>query len=405
MHPELFTIPLVGIDVKTYGFCLMVGFLSAVWMAMRRAERVGASSDTVLDLSFFALLFGVIGARVFYVYHYWQSQFAQARNPLFAALDITKGGLEFLGGLLGATIALIVCLAWKRQSIRLYMDVVAPAAMWGLAIGRVGCFFNGCCFGGPCIDPATHQSAYPWAMTFPFGSPPHWRQWEERAVTVPAELIVSAKGALQPVLLPPTYLTRTEEQRRRPLMRYRDAELALQQAKAAGSDTVDIARLQAMVDSTRTAAEAHRDELKPLLLAQSYPSREAPRRDTLEKTSVSELQRLASANASLPVHPVQLYSAIQALLLSGLLAALFQVRRRHGVVFGTGLVLYPVGRFLLEMIRTDNPHDIAGLTASQFVCVGMFAVGIVYLLVLFNRFPVRSPALANEPVFRRVEKT
>ena len=61
MHPEFFTLPIIGIAIKSYGFCLMVGFLSAVWLAMRRAQRVKANPDVVLDMSFLALLFGSWG--------------------------------------------------------------------------------------------------------------------------------------------------------------------------------------------------------------------------------------------------------------------------------------------------------------------------------------------------------
>ena len=54
MHPALFSLP-GGFTIKTYGFCLMIGFLSAVWLAMRRAARVKADPDRVLDISFFCL--------------------------------------------------------------------------------------------------------------------------------------------------------------------------------------------------------------------------------------------------------------------------------------------------------------------------------------------------------------
>ncbi len=90
MHPELFHLPIVGFSLKTYGFCLMVGFLTAVWLAMRRAQRVKANPDTVLDISFFALVFGVIGARAFYVIHYWQPQFAGAENKFLAVINIIR---------------------------------------------------------------------------------------------------------------------------------------------------------------------------------------------------------------------------------------------------------------------------------------------------------------------------
>ena len=55
------------------------------------------------------------------------------------------------------------------------------------------------------------------------------------------------------------------------------------------------------------------------------------------------------------------------------------------------LMLYPLPRILLEMIRGDNPHDVGGFTASQSVSLGLFAAGVVALYVLYARMPERSP--------------
>ena len=156
MHPNFLTLP-GGLTIGMYGLFMMLGFLSAVWMAMRRAEHVKANADRVLDMSFFALVFGVLGARVFFVIHYWQPQFATASNRLLAIINIREGGLEFLGGFLGAIIAVCIYAAWTKTSLRLYLDILAPSLAWGLAVGRIGCFLNGCCFGGLCVVPGTTQ--------------------------------------------------------------------------------------------------------------------------------------------------------------------------------------------------------------------------------------------------------
>lgn len=98
MHPELFTFPeglplIGGARITTYGFCMMVGFLTAVWFAMKRAVKVKADADEVLNLSMISLFAGVAGARVFFVIHYWRSEFADAPNRLLAVIDLTSGGL------------------------------------------------------------------------------------------------------------------------------------------------------------------------------------------------------------------------------------------------------------------------------------------------------------------------
>ena len=396
MHPELFTLPIVGLSIKSYGFCLMVGFLSAVWLGMRRAQRVKLDPDVLLDLALLCLLFGVGGARLFYVVHYWPTKFASAANPLLAIIDITKGGLEFLGGFIGAVAAIVVYAIRKKISLRLYLDVLAPSTMWGLAFGRLGCFLNGCCFGAVCLAPAADGSAdnavqpdYAWAVEFPFGSPAHVRQWESRQVTVPAEMIATDVTFVQPLLVASSALAMSEKDRKGPGRTYRGAKESYEKAVADGADEEVTAALRAKMEVAKKRKDARHGELLAILMTQQYPSRVAPER----KTSVTELQELAAGLTSVPVHPAQLYSAIHAMLLSLVLSSLFYIRKRHGVIAAALLILYPIPRILLEMIRTDNPQDVGGLTASQFVSLGLLVSGFVALYVLYTRFPLRSPVL------------
>jgi len=393
MHPELFTLP-GGFTIKTYGFCFMLGFLSVVWSAMRRARRVKADPDRILDICFLCLIFGVGGARAFYVMHYWTPQFADAPNRLLAVIDITEGGLEYLGGFIGATVATVGYCYLKKQSLRLYLDIMAPGAMLGLMFGRLGCFFNGCCFGGVCEMPQTHEAGYEWAVRFPYASPAHWEEWAERQVTVPAELITTSKGALKPWLVPDSLLSMSVEKREGMVRKLHDLKDAWDRAKAEAPDSPETAKLKASLEAAAEKTKAHERELQSLINAQKFPSRIEPNR----KTSVSELEQLASKHQSLAVHPTQLYAAISAVLLSAFLSALFYVRKRHGVVIVMLLILYPIQRTLEEMIRVDNPHDVGGLTISQFISLVLLLVGVASLILLHKKLPERSPyAVATEP--------
>lgn len=403
MHPEFITLP-GGFTIKSYGFCMMVGFLTAVWFAMRRAERVRANSDIVLDLSFIALVFGVGGARIMYVIHYWQSQFAHVDNKLFAILDIRQGGLEFLGGFLGAAGAIFVYVTFiKKVSARLYMDILAPSTLWGLAFGRLGCYFNGCCFGGACVvgaaDGHAHspnapdpKPAYAWAVEFPYGSPAFFDQWEDRKVTVPAELIATGPEFIEPTVIPQPILSAPVEKWQGPEAKYLDAKTALADAKKRGAEAEKIAALEAQVEKAKKAATDSALQFQVLRAAQRLPSRENPSRIT----AVSEIQELAANSTSLPVHPTQLYSSIHAFIMSAVLSAVFYRRKRHGVVVALIFVLYPIPRMLLELIRADNPTDVGGLTISQFVSLSMLALGIASLIALYNYFPERSPHLEEQ---------
>lgn len=393
MHPELITLP-GGFSIKTYGFFMMVGFLSGVWMAMRRAERVKADPDVVLDISLICLIFGVGGARIFYVIHYWKSQFADAASPLLAIIDITAGGLEFLGGFIGAVAATAVYAAWKKHSLRLYLDILAPGTMWGLALGRVGCFFNGCCFGAICATGAAHQAALPWAISFPYGSPAHLRHWEDRKVTIPAELLYTPKETLRPWIVPDTQLNMPIEKREGLIRRIKELDQAHKTAKTADANSTETKRLQRELDAAHKQAK---NDFGSLLTAQRFPSRVNPQR----VTSVSELEQLAAKCQSLPVQPAQLYAAVGALLISLVLSAMFYRRKRHGVVIGWLLLLYAIQRTLEEMIRADNPHDVAGLTVSQSISLGLFLFGVVYLVVLYKMMPEHSPFAVVTPSDRQ----
>ncbi|MEK6797636.1 MAG: prolipoprotein diacylglyceryl transferase [Planctomycetota bacterium] len=390
MHPELLTLP-GGFTIKTYGFCMMLGFLSAVWFAMRRAERVKADPDVVLDISFLCLFFGVGGARAFYVIHYWKTQFADAPNRLMAIVDITNGGLEFLGGFLGAVLATVVYGRLKKRSLRLYLDIMAPGAMWGLAFGRVGCFFNGCCFGGLAVA-ATGEAVHPWAVRFPCSSPAHVRHWEDRQVTLPAELVTVTKEMLQPWPLPDRLLEMSVERREGPEREAQNLREALTSAKASNVGSASIQQLTEAAAAAEKRLESHRSEISSLFAAQRFPSRV----NAARPTSVSELQKQAAKCLSQPVHPTQLYAAGQAMFLSLLLSAVFTHRRRHGMVIGLLLLLYPVQRTLEEIIRADNPHDVGGLTASQSISVGLLVLATAYLVYLYKILPERSPLVARE---------
>lgn len=94
----------------------------------------------------------------------------------------------------------------------------------------------------------------------------------------------------------------------------------------------------------------------------------------------------AESLQSLPVHPTQLYSAIDALVLLILLLAYYPLRRRDGEVIGLLMLTYPITRFLIEYLRNDEGDFFAGFTISQNISIGLFLGGLVYWLWL-SRLP------------------
>jgi phosphatidylglycerol:prolipoprotein diacylglycerol transferase len=245
-----------GIPVRGYGVMLLAAAAAGTWLSIGRGRRAGIDADTILALATQVFLWGLVGARLFYVIEYHEQFFAAGKplgQSLFEVVNIAAGGLVVFGSL--PTAALAVWAFARRRGLDLLRlaDCVAPGLLVGLAIGRIGCFFNGCCYGGPC--------ELPWAVSFPAG--------------------------------------------------------------------------------TEVAAR--------------YPG--------------------GPDASSLPVHPAQLYAAIDAGLLATLAVAFTPLARRAGEVFALVLTLHPISRLLLEAIRVDEPPALGTpLSISQLVSLVLLAL-------------------------------
>ncbi|GMU22098.1 MAG: hypothetical protein AMXMBFR13_21860 [Phycisphaerae bacterium] len=351
MRPELFTIPGLNLTIPSFGAMSMIGFLGAVWWMTRRAAKVKADPDLVLNFGFIALIFSVLGARAFYVLHYWDTQFKHQPGQI---LNLSGGGFEFYGGLIGAMVPCLLYAMYKRLSLRLWLDLMTPSLLFGMGVGRIGCWLFGCCWGASC------PADLPWAAHFPYGSPPQHFQWEQRQVALPARLIlVDPEGGA-------TLLTaRTVEQ----IDAVREkGRKAAEEAKAKG----ETARLERI-----DRALARLDMVNAHMEAQGVTR--------AELAALGDDPEFSSA----PLHPSQLYSAVGPLLLAWLTNAYFYRRKRHGTVFLLGMALYAVERFIEESLRTDNPQDVFGLTISQAVSVVVIVLVVVGYAVL-RQMPLRS---------------
>jgi len=164
MFPELFELPVIHVTIKSYGLMMVIGFLSAVLLMRHISRRAGQNPDHVTNVALYALISGVIGARIFFV----ADNYSQFSNDFFAIFAVWQGGLVFLGGVLLAIVVIFVYLVRNKLPLRCYFDILATGLMLGLAFGRIGCFLNGCCFGQP--------ADVCWAVRFPYGSPPYLTQ-------------------------------------------------------------------------------------------------------------------------------------------------------------------------------------------------------------------------------------
>jgi phosphatidylglycerol:prolipoprotein diacylglycerol transferase len=137
---------------------MVVGFLAALFLVRRLSRGITPDPQFITNAALYALIAGVLGARVFYVVHYWQ----QFRDRPLSVFAVWHGGLEFLGGVILAIILILCYLLYHKLPIRSHFDIMAIGLMLALAFGRIGCFLYGDCFGKP--------TELPWGVRFPYNS-------------------------------------------------------------------------------------------------------------------------------------------------------------------------------------------------------------------------------------------
>jgi phosphatidylglycerol:prolipoprotein diacylglycerol transferase len=158
MLPVLFRVgPLA---VYSYGLMLAGAFLACWVLARWYLARCGVDGGTATDLLLAAAIGGIVGARALYVATNWE-QFAG--NLLWIPM-LQRGGMVFYGGLAGGALAVLAYTLWRRLPLAVVADGAALAVPLGSAIGRLGCFLNGCCAGVP-------TTAW-YGITFPGGTGP-----------------------------------------------------------------------------------------------------------------------------------------------------------------------------------------------------------------------------------------
>lgn len=355
-----------GLPIRGYGTMLLLAVSSGVGLAAYRARRQGLDPELIFSLAFWLFLAGIVGARLFYVIEYWSHY--QRESWLETAKEVinfTKGGLVVFGSAIGAGLALLAFVRKYRLPGLALADLISPSLMLGLALGRVGCFFNGCCFGGACD--------LPWAVRFPLGSPPYLEQLEDRRLFLHGVELESYKAASTPVIRaveagsPAERAGLAAGQR---ILRIVDERKDLDERTPTTHDAV-----QAL-----TAIDGAGEEFQIYTLDASEP----------------KVVTLGAPEKSLPIHPAQLYSAVDALLLCAFLLAYYPYRRRDGEVFALLVTIHPIARFLQEIVRIDEQAVFnTGLSISQNISLAML-VGAIGLWIYLLRQPRRTawPAYA-----------
>jgi phosphatidylglycerol:prolipoprotein diacylglycerol transferase len=302
---------------------LVIAFLSAISLIRRLSRDITPDPRMITNAALYALIAGVAGARLFYVFHYWD----KFRDNLPSVFALWDGGLEQLGGLL-ALVAILLYLRYHKLPVRKYFDIIAVALMLALAIGRIGCFFSGCCFGKP--------ADVPWAVHFPYASDAYYsqvypdlnRNRPQPYINLPADFFgFNGKNGIYNSGLKPYDL---------------------------------------LTDQQKNLVKSGQYRCLPVHPTQLYSS-------------------AAAASLSLLLYLLWRRNKKIALAKSGpkFLSA-------PGSCFALMFVLYGIGRFLIEFLRDDNPFEYGwwaiykGGTISQNLAIYMFLFGLM-LLVVFRR--------------------
>lgn len=153
MHPVLFYIGPVAL--YSYSAMLALGFLAAVTLASRRARAARLDPARIQTLSWVMILCGIVGARLTFVVLNWEL----FRSDPLEIFRLRHGGLVFYGGLGLGLGAGVLTMFFKKLPIGKTIDLMTPPLVLAHAVGRIGCFLNGCCYGKP--------TSLPWGVSFP----------------------------------------------------------------------------------------------------------------------------------------------------------------------------------------------------------------------------------------------
>lgn len=132
-----------GFEIAYYGMIIGIGILAGIFMAVMEAKRTGQNPDTYYDLAMYAVIFSIIGARIYYVVFSWDAY----KDDLLSVFNLREGGLAIYGGVIAAIITVFVFSKVRKISFGLLLDTAGLGLITGQIIGRWGNFFNREAFG------------------------------------------------------------------------------------------------------------------------------------------------------------------------------------------------------------------------------------------------------------------
>lgn len=412
-------IPPEGIPVSGFGGMLFLTFVACVLWAMHRGRRVGMAPEKVQDMVIWLFLTGIIGARVLYMIQY-SNQFPDKSLAAMAGsfFQIWKGGIIFYGSAIGGAVGygLFYWYVLRKMNVSGWQlaDALAPVIALGLAIGRIGCYLNGCCWGQVAVEqvcPVPLGSAH-----FPL-LPAHARDQlvreyslqssagftivprdrgataaDPRSVVMAVEKDSPAAKTTPEHLQPGDRIVGVNGQKNAVVV-----EVLGPENKVAAA----LAELRAQPGVTRDEPERNSvafDDPKNYMNAVLHVDRPDSGITIVDSDSLGELIRnwprgdhelqltvlRDGKEIALPpftprtvgLYPTQLYETISMVLLILLLLAYYPFRRHDGQLMVLCMVGYSVHRFINESLRIEPTIGGTILTLSQWGSVLIFAAAV-----------------------------
>ena len=357
MHQVLFRIPIRipswlpdGVPIYGYGMMLFLAFILGVWIAGRRAQRVGISPNIIQDLAIYVFVFGIAGARLTYMYVYGV--------PLTQFIRLWDGGLIFygsvIGGLVGFGFVYVFVLRKHHVNGWTIVDVIAPSIALGMCLGRIGCLLNGCCYGNVACPDCTFQSH------FPLSAPPRFDLVNKGFQTAAGfSLSETAPDPRTVGAVDPT-----------------------SQVAIAGLQAGDVI---VGINDSEVASPADMD----LAMGRDWPRGQNDLILTVKRAG-AEVTIGPVKPLTIGLHPTQIYSSVGEFIIFCMLLAFSPIKTRDGQVMNLLLLSYPCHRFLIEALRNDTERYVLSswwpaMTFSQNISIGLFAAGLVMVIVVWRR--------------------